>query len=66
MRFAARNVAKVKLGSTSATVARNVTRKVAPCVRTLSHHDDGYRVLPRSSSNTSFLIKTLSTHEDFT
>ena len=29
--FAARNVAKVKLDSTKAAVARNVERKVAPC-----------------------------------
>ena len=32
MQFVARNVAKVELDSTCATVARNVTRKVAPCV----------------------------------
>ena len=33
MQFVTRNVAKVELDSTSATVARNVGRKVAPCVR---------------------------------
>ena len=36
MLFVARNVAKVELDSTSATVARNVLRKVAPCVRTFT------------------------------
>ena len=33
MQFVAKNVAKVELDSTSATVACNVARKVAPCVR---------------------------------
>ena len=32
MQFTVRNVAKVELDSTSATVARNVARKVAQCV----------------------------------
>ena len=38
MQFVARNDAKVELDSTSATVAHNVARKVAPCARTFSHH----------------------------
>ena len=33
MQFVAHNVAEVELGSTSATVARNIAKKVAPCVR---------------------------------
>ena len=36
MQFVARNVAKVELGSTSATVAHNIARKVVLCVRALS------------------------------
>ena len=33
MQFVARTFAKVELDSTSATLARNVAKKVAPCVR---------------------------------
>ena len=36
MQFVARNVAKVELDSTSATVARNHAGKVVPCVRALN------------------------------
>ena len=35
MQFVVHNVAKVELDSTSATVARNVARKVKLCVRAL-------------------------------
>ena len=35
MQFVARNVAKVELNSTSATVTRNVARKVESCVPAL-------------------------------
>ena len=37
MQFVERNVAKVKLYSTSATVVRNIVRKIAPCGRALSN-----------------------------
>ena len=33
IQFVVRNVARVELDSTSTTVARNVERKVTPCVR---------------------------------
>ena len=32
MQFVARNVAKVELDPSSATVERNVARKVSPCI----------------------------------
>ena len=38
MQFVMRNIAKVELDSTSATVARDVARKVTACVRALNFH----------------------------
>ena len=48
MQFVARNVAKVQLDSTPATAARNVARKVVPCVR-------AFRVLLHEASFSSNL-----------
>ena len=45
MQFVAHNVAKeVELDSTSATIARNVTRKVAQCVRALSVTESHFKM----------------------
>ena len=37
MKFVAHNVVKVELDSSFTTVARDVARKVSPCVRALSY-----------------------------
>ena len=51
MQFVARKVAKVELDSTSATVARDVARKVALCDRAFTYAD--YPNDPRKPSDDS-------------
>ena len=60
MQFVARNVAKVELDSTSATVACNDTRKVASCVWTFSICLTVSKLKPESESDSMMLIFQVS------
>ena len=62
MQFVARNAVKVELDSTSATLARNVERRVASCVRALSKSICTSMKLISSSAKMAFVCDLPLSH----